>query len=63
MKKWRRDRLTGTEDSLRFDKGKLAVVLNPRIAITMIVIHFIRIESVQQTLKVIETMTVMAADR
>ena len=48
---------------MRLGKCKVAIVLNPRIAVTMIVVYFIGIEPVQQTLEMIETMTVMPTNR
>src|SRR5439155_25094444 len=47
---------------MRFRERELAVVLYARITLTMVVIHFIGIEPVEQALEMIETMPIMSAD-
>ena len=46
---------------MRFCERKCAIVLNARISVPMIIIDLIGIQSLQETLEMIETMPVMAS--
>jgi hypothetical protein len=63
IEKLRWDRSEGAQDSMRFGERERAIVFDPRVSLSLIIIDPISIQSLQQALEVVQAMTVMFPDR